>query len=355
MKKKIAALTAAALLVSMLSACGKDTSYLKGIDASKYVTLGAYKGIEVTEAQPEVSDEVVDYYIEAYILKPKAVATEVTDRTVVEDGDTVNIDYTGYRDGEPFENGSAQGDSLTIGSGRFIPGFEDGLIGAEIGKTVSLDLTFPEDYTNAEMAGVSVTFEVKVNSISIVEMPEFNDELVQGLGIEGCSTADELKDYLYQTFYNNAVESYNKAVKNDILNALTANCIFEEPPKNMVDRYYNIIIEELTARATASGMNLNTYIYNYYYMDEEGYKEYFRDSATETAKQYIMLQAVADAEGLNISNEELSKVIEERITELGYTSVDEFKEQVDEEDFKEYLMAEKVMEFLIENAVIKDE
>lgn len=356
MKKKIAILAAAMLLMSMLSACGKDKSYLSGIDASKYVTLGEYKGIEVTEAAPEMSDEIVDYYIDTYILEPRAVTTEVTDRNVVEEGDTVNIDYTGYRDGVAFENGSAQGDSLTIGSGRFIPGFEEGLIGTEVGDTVTLDLTFPEVYdSNPDLAGAAVSFEVTINGISIVEVPELTDELVTELGIEGCATADELRDNLYESFYNNVVDSYNQAVRNDIIDAITAKCIFKDPPEKMVDRYYDIMVEGMTSQAFSYGMDLSTYMYNYYYMDEEAYSEAFRENAVTSAQQYIMLQAISDAEDLNMSEEEVSQAMEESAAEYGYASVEEFKEQADEKTFREYLMAETVMDFLVENAVITNE
>lgn len=355
MKKKIAIL-AAVLAVSILSACGKDTAYLKGIDASKYVTLGEYKGIEVKKTKPEVTDEDIDYLINTYILEPRAVTTEVTDRIVVEDGDTVNIDYTGYRDGTPFENGSAQGDSLTIGSGRFIPGFEEGLIGTSVGDTVTIDLTFPDDYEpNPDLAGVEVSFEVTINGISIVEIPELTDEIVQEAGIEECSTPDELRDYLYESVYNEMMDSYNQTVRSDISNTIMANCIFKDPPQKMVDRYYDMLVDSMTAQASVYGMDLATYMYNNYYMVESVYTEAFMENATISAQQYIMFQAIADAEGLNLSDEEFEQAMEENAANFGYASVEEFKEQAGEETFREYIMAEKVMGFLVENAVITNE
>lgn len=356
MKKKIAIFAAAVLLVGILSACGKDTAYLSGIDASKYVTLGEYKGIEVKETEPVVTDEVVEYYIKAYILEPRAITTEVTDRTVVEEGDTVNIDFIGYRDGTPFENGSAQGASLTIGSGSYIPGFEDGLIGTSVGDTVTLDLTFPDDYEpNPDMAGVEVSFEVTINGISIVDIPELTDDIVQEIGIEECSTPDELRDYLYEAFYNNAMESYNQTLRSDIANAIMANCIFKDPPEKMVERYYDMLIEGMTRQAAASGMDLETYMNYNFYMTESAYSEAFMEDATTSAQQYIMFQAIADAEGLNMSEEEISQALEENAVKFGYSSVEEFKEEAGEETFREYIMAETVMNFLIENAVITNE
>lgn len=354
MKKKIMLLAAVTLAAGMLSACGKDAAYLREIKASDYVTLGEYKGIEVTQPEPEVTDEYVDSYIE-YLRSQRAVTVDVTDRTTVQEGDTVNIDYTGYRDGVAFEGGAAQGDSLTIGSGRFIDGFEDGLIGTSVGETVTLDLTFPDNYTNADLAGAAVTFDVTVNSISVSETPELTDELVQEFGIEECSTVEELRTYVYDAFYEEAVSMYEDAIASDITQAVMANSIFSEPPEKMVKRYQDVLLESMTAQASSYGVNLDTFMMNYYGMDTESYMAVFQEDAVTMAQQYIMFQAIADAEGLNPTKDEIAQKMEEEALEFGYESVDAFKEEVGEEVFYEYLISETAMDFLKENAVIKTE
>ncbi|MDE5931253.1 MAG: trigger factor [Lachnospiraceae bacterium] len=354
MKKKILLLAAATLAAGMLSACGKDVAYLSEIKASNYVTLGEYKGIEVTQPEPEVTDEYVDSYIE-YLRSQRTVTVEVTDRKTVQEGDTVNIDYTGYRDGVAFEGGTAQGDNLTIGSGRFIDGFEDGLIGTSVGETVTLELSFPADYINTELAGAAVAFDVTVNSISVSETPELTDELVQGFGIAECSTVEELRTYVYDVFYAEAVSLYEDAIASDITQAVMANSIFSEPPEKMVKRYQDVLIESMTAQASAYGVDLDTFMLNYYNMDTESYLEVFRDDATTMAQQYIMFQAIADAEGLNPTKDEIAQKMEEEALSFGYGSVDAFKEEVGEEVFYEYLISETAMEFLKDNAVIKAE
>lgn len=350
MKKKIAILAVTAMLAGMLTGCSKNATYLSEITAKDYVTLGEYKGIEVTVEEPAVADEYVDAYID-YVLSQNAVSTDITDRPV-EEGDVVNIDYAGYKDGVAFDGGTAQGQTLEIGSGRFIPGFEDGLIGANIGDEVSLDLTFPEDYTNEELAGAAVTFEVKINGISVVEVPELNDEYVQGLGIEGCSTAQEYRDYIYEIFYADAVSTYNRTLKSEITDAVLANCVFKEIPEKMVDRYYDVVTDSMSAAAVSYNMDLATYMQSYYGLDAESYPETFREEAKNMAQQYIMLQAIADVEDLNLTEEEIAQSMEEKAASYGYESVEQFKEETDTETFGEYLMAEKVMEFLIDNAVI---
>ncbi|MCM1261734.1 MAG: trigger factor [Butyrivibrio sp.] len=358
-KKKIAILAAAVMAVSMLTACGKDATYLSGIDVSKYVTLGEYKGIEVTVAAPADEDaiaEYVEYYIETYLLEPLAVTTDVTDRTVVEEGDTVNIDYTGYRDGVAFDNGSAQGASLTIGSGAFIPGFEDGLIGVSVGETVTLELTFPETYSNnPDLAGAAVEFEVTVNGISIVDIPELTDEIATEATNGEYNTTEELRAALNELMYTDVMDMYEETVGTNIMDAVMANCIFKEPPEKMTERYYNAMVDLMTEQASAYGMDLDTYMYNRYYTDKETYEETFKENSVTSAQQYIMFQAIADVEGLNVSDEEFNNAMSENAATYGYASVEELKEEIDEEEFREYLMAEKVMDFLVENAVVKNE
>lgn len=185
MKKKIC-VTAAVLSASLLlTACG-NKEYLKNIKAEKYVTLGEYKGITATAEKQEVTDELVEELIADSYLAAKAEKLPVTGRTVQE-GDVVNIDFAGYRDGVAFEGGTAAGFDLTIGSGQFIAGFEEGLIGANIGDQLSLDLKFPDYYPgNPDLEGQPVVFEVTVNSIAESKNPELTDELVEEL-----STADE--------------------------------------------------------------------------------------------------------------------------------------------------------------------
>lgn len=355
MKKKIALLLVLMLIMCMILACGKSAAnkaYISGIKASDYVILGEYIGIELIEEEPSVPDGYVSQYIDTYILEPRAVTTAVEDRTDVQEGDTVNIDYVGYRDGEAFDGGTAQGFDLTIGSGAFIPGFETGLIGKNVGDTVTLDLTFPEDYRSEEMAGVSVSFEVTINSISISEMPELTDELVQGLAIEGCSTVEELNTYLNDYFYSTALNAYNQNVKNDISNVVMENCTFKELPEELIDRYYDILIEDMTNTANSYNMDLNTYVQNYYNMDEDAYTERIRNSAQSMAKQYVMFQAIADVENITMTDEEKAQATETWAMNYGYESADALKEDMGEETFNEFLMAEKVVAFLIENAVI---
>ncbi|MCM1387923.1 MAG: trigger factor [Bacillus sp. (in: Bacteria)] len=352
MKKRITLLMAATFIAGILSACGKDVEYISQIKASDYVTLGTYKGIEITVSDPEIvtqknmADSIADLELMNGITVP------VTDRTLVEEGDTVNIDYAGYRDGVAFEGGTAAGQDLTIGSGSFIPGFEDGLIGKKVGETVSLDLTFPENYRNTEMAGAAVTFEVTINSISIIEPQELTDDFIKELTQEEYVTVEDFESYLYDYFYVNAASAYETEVTGKIAQTVMAGCIFETPPEEMVERYCNMQIEDMTNRLAEYGVDLNTYMQAQYGMDPDAYMQMFREDAAKVAQQYIMFQAIADAEELNLTKEEMAQAMEQHALSSGYESVEAFKEEIGEEIFYEYQMAENVMDFLEENAEI---
>lgn len=227
---KAVALTSIMAAAMLFTACGEDDSekvYLNEIKAKDYVKLSEYKGVAVTQAQPEVTDVERDTYIDSLLCKNP-------DRAVME-GDTVNIDYVGTLDGVAFDGGTASGYDLTIGSGQFIDGFEEGLIGTNIGDTVDLNLTFPEEYHSEEMAGKSVVFTVTVNSITAAEPQELNDANVQRLDM-GLNTVDELKQYVYDELYAEEVEYYNTEVEFAVMDTLMENCEFKkEPPQAMVD------------------------------------------------------------------------------------------------------------------------
>lgn len=352
-----------------LAGCGNDSSdssgsgdsgagsgssgskaYVSGINPADYVTLGEYKGIEVTETYPTVSDEDVDSYIEN-VRSNHGEQLEVTDRTIQE-GDTVSIDYAGYKDGVAFDGGTGSIDDLVIGSGRFIPGFEDGLIGAGIGEQLSLDLTFPANYTNEELAGAAVVFEVTVNGIWETEPAEYNDAFVQELGIEGVSTTEEYDSYVYDMLYEQRMASYQEAIEIDVITTVMANCSFEEPPEEMVERYYNTVQQQMTLQAASFGADLDTFMSVFYGMDQTSYALAFRQQAARYAHQYIMYQAIADAEGLNPGEEELAQAKEESMAQSGAATMEEFNELLDEEAFREYVVGTKVIQFLLDNSLV---
>ena len=321
-------------------------AYLSGINVADYVTLGEYTGVEVSVDAPVVTDEYLDSYID-YVLQSNMVKTEVTDRPV-EEGDIVNIDYEGKIDGVAFDGGTAQGYDLTIGSGAFIDGFEDGLIGAQSGETLDVNVTFPEDYPGEEVAGKDAVFTVTVNSISVESLPELTDEFVQGLDV-GVNTVEEYRQYAYDLLMEDEQNTHDSNAEVAILEAVMANSELQDPPEDMTNRYYSRMIDNITYYASMYGYDLETFL------SIQGTSEdAIRESSVQAGQEIITMQAIAEAEGLSVTDEELDAEIESNAGSLGYDDVEEYRASLDVEGYREYMMSEKVLDFLLENAVVTD-
>lgn len=343
--KKASALTAVLILASVLTGCGSK-KYLSDIKAADYVTLGNYLGIEAAAPEPSVEDELVDLYIEYYIL-PEYITT-------VEIGDTANIDFVGYLDGEPFEGGAGKGTDLTIGSGQFIDGFEEGLVGVDVGETVSLNLAFPDPYkVNPDLSGAPVVFDVTVNRIVRPITPQPTDDFIASLGIEDCKTWKELQDYSYDTLYERATQIYESTIETTLADKVMADCTFKEPPAEMVERFKQNLKDALTTEAAIQGMTLAAYMQTYGGMTVEAYESQFQADARKAAQQYIMLQAIADVEGLNPTDEQVQEEIADRVEAYHYDSEEEYRKSNDVEMLKEQLMEKNVLDFLKENGDIQ--
>lgn len=377
MKKKMVLLAASLAAVVMLSACGNkaaqeggqasageaqnteeaaatgEPQYLKDINIEDYMTLGEYKGVEVELASPEVSDDYLEGYIQ-YILQNSPVSTPVTGRAA-QMGDTVNIDYEGKLDGVAFEGGTAQGTDLTLGSGRFIEGFEDGVVGMEVGDTKDVEAIFPDPYTNnPDLAGKTAVFTVTVNSISIQEVPELTDEYVAGLGIEDCSTVEDYRAYIYDVLLEQQQADYETEKSNLAIEAAAANAEFKAVPEGMVSRMNETLTRNITTYAQMYGMSVGDYVAASYGGEAADYEAVLLDQSEMMAQRYVMMQAIAQKEGLTISDEELQEELAQEAENYGYETAEAYMEEIDVEAYREYLMTQKVIEFITENAVVKE-
>lgn len=354
MKKKIAAIFACILAISTLAGCGeKDETVLQNIKVSKYISFSQpYTGLELTlEALEEVTEEDVEWLaLNAYA---NVVTAEygITDHAVA-DGDTVNIDYAGTEDGVAFDGGTAEGQSLTIGSDSFIDGFEDGLIGVMPGETVELNLTFPESYYNTEMAGKEVVFTVTVNYIYPAGIGEMQDAAVSELTGGEFTTVDAFLAYCREYLEFSAEYSYTTARENEVIAALEAIVICEKTPEALVERYAENVRESLTEQAAQYGVDMDTYCTYYYQTDAE---TYIANMAQASAKQAMMFQHIANEEGLNVTDEELEVSLQQFADENGVDSVETLLQTTDREEFREYFMFEKVVEYIIANGNVTEE
>lgn len=342
-----------------------EDGYLSYYTASDYVTLGEYKGLEVKVPIVDVTDEdVQETLLSSY--SSSFTATEVTDRTDVQLGDTANIDYVGkYADTlEAFDGGTDSGYDLVIGSGTFIPGFEDGLIGAEVGSTVDVNLTFPEDYGAAELAGVDVVFTVTINSISA---PSYSEEEVTALGIEGVTDKESLLAYIKEDLIAQAEEENKETASSSALEMAYDNATFvEEFPEVLVDRFiadYEDTIEYYMQMYSyyygVTYTSVDDYISQNFGIAAEEVETYKHDQAIEQLKYIFLERAIVDAEGIEITDEEIESELLDIATQAGYTDVDSFVEFYtttygrDVRELEaEQLTAEKAQDFLAENAVM---
>ena len=323
-----------------------DRPEYKALD---YVTLGQYTGFTLQGQSTEVTDDKVmaslnssigtDYY------------TEVTDRPVQE-GDVVNIDYTGKKDGKAFDGGTASGYDLTIGSNTFIDGFEDGLIGANTGDTLDLNLTFPDNYYSEDLAGQDVVFTVTINSIR--EFPEITDDLINEITGGSYTTVDDYKTYLKDQLVQQKEDARESAIRSQILTKLMDTCTVDSDPDGLFDYYTALYKRQYQTYASYYGINLKDMVESSGMTMDDFNTELEKEARVEM-DQELILEAIEEKEKLEISDEEYDQSVEEQAEKLGYTDVDQFKESVDQEEFTRYLLMEKALKFVEDNSVITQE
>lgn len=357
MKRFLATGMAVVLTVSMLAGCGSSTDEksLSSIDLEKYVTsIGEYKGMELTGTKLEITDEYLESYID-YMLENSKEPHPVEGRAV-QDGDVVNIDYEGKKDGVAFEGGTAQGQDLEIGSGKFIEGFEEGLIGANVGDTVDLNLTFPDPYHNEELAGAAVVFTVTVNSISELIRPELTDEYVKSLGMEDCQNVEQFYDVVRQSLEDSATANYENELKTQITDQLMEICEFsEEVPEGLFQYYKEQIQTNFSNIAATAGMEVTDYVLQYFGMTEDQYETEVENGAANSARQAMACALIAKKEGITVTDEELKEKAEENYANFGYETLEDYMKEGNPEDYRDYLLTTRVLDFLMEKAVVTEE
>lgn len=323
MKKKIL-LTAVCLSVALATLGCKEKS--SGDSMKDYVTLGKYKGIEVSKTDIAVTDEELTEQIQS-ILESNQTSNKVTEGAVA-DGDTVNIDYAGTIDGVAFDGGTATAQDLEIGSGSFIDGFESGLIGATVGSTVTLNLTFPTDYSNTDLAGKAVVFTVKINYITTYTTPELTDAFVAT--ISEYTTVDDFKAYLKQEMID-----YNK--DNVIMQAVLDNVKVKKYP------------EDDLADAKEQAKTYFEQLASQYSMDYDSILQLYGTTEDEAAKticnEQLAIKAIAEAEDIEVTDKEYTAGLTKYATQYGVDS-STFETQYGADVIKYNLLYTEVQDFL---------
>lgn len=324
-------------------------------NASDYVTLGEYKGMEVKlTSNYEVTDEDVKSRIESLLTSYPAY--EDSDKTTVEDGDFVNIDYEGLKDGVAFDGGTAQGTILEIGSGKFIDGFESGLIGANVGDTVSLNLTFPESYGNTELAGQAVVFNVTVNKIvNKVDMTYDNitDQYVtDNFNSSGYETVQDLKDGVKEQLTKSNESTKESDTQSAVLEKLKEVCTVESLPDGVLDQRVKEYKEQMEKVLKESyNMEMEDYLTSIN-KTQEDFDTEITDYMQQNLEMEMILTAIADKENIEVDEDGYKEYLANVISNGGYEDEDALMEEYGENYVKTIYRNNKAMDMVRENAVI---
>ena len=316
---------------------------LSGVDNGT-ITLGEYKGIEVTKESTDVTDEEVDTAIE-WELEAAAAYEDAEDGHAVADTDQVNIDYVGTKDGVAFEGGTAEGYDLVIGSNTFIDGFEDGLIGAKKGDKVSLNLTFPEDYQSEDLAGQDVVFDVTINNVQVRHVPELDETYVKEN--TEFQTVDEYRENIRSLIQEQKEANAQMMMENTLLETVINNSDIQ-PNQEAIDANYDSFVVSYTNQATAYGMDLATFA-ALNGMTEEDFHSQLQLMAEASVEQRLVFGAIAEEENLTVSDEER----EELAVEMGYETAEDLIASAGQFLVDDYIIAEKAMQVMVDNAVIQ--
>lgn len=355
MKKQFRALgyvLSLALGMTMLTGCGKKVD---GVDQqgmidkyAAYCDLPDYKGLEYTETKSTVTDADVRNKIDS-LLQQYATKTQVKEGTVA-DGDNVNIDFVGSIDGVEFEGGNSNGAGydLTLGSGSMIPGFEDGIVGHKVGETFNIKATFPENYGKDELNGKEADFKITINYLTQTELPEYNDAFVASY-----TDATSILEY-EDSVRKDLVEQYEQSDKSQnesaIMQVLVEKTTYNEYPQQEMQDLIDKSIAQQEQAASSYGYSLGDYVTaRYGFSDEDSFRQYIQGLAEDYIKEKIAVCAVAKDTGITVTKEEVDNYRKKIMDYYSYEDESKLEENYSSEDIVYYALAEKVVDFLLEN------
>lgn len=327
---------------------GQDWTLTAEVVTKPEVKLGAYKDLEVSvEASKEVTDEEVDAKLES---ERKNLSELVVKEGAAENGDTVVIDFVGSVDGVEFDGGKGENHSLELGSGQFIPGFEDQLVGAKAGDEVEVKVTFPEDYQAADLAGKAAVFVTKVNEVKAKEVPAFDDELAKDLDDE-VETLDELKAKYRKELEAAKEIAYDDAVEGAALDLAVENAEIVELPAEMVEDEVHRAMNEFMGNMQRQGISPEMYFQITGTTQEDLHKQYEAD-ADKRVKTNLVIEAVAAAEGFDATEEEIQKEINDLAAEYNM-EVSQVSALLSPEMLKHDITMKKAVEVITSTAKVK--
>ena len=331
---------------------GKDFTYGVTVAVRPDVKLGEYKGLEVEKDAEEVTDEELDERLNRELEQQAELVLKEDGE--VEDGDTAIFDFEGTVDGEAFEGGSAENYELVIGSGRFIPGFEDQMIGMKPEEEKDIEVTFPEDYQQESLAGKYAVFHVKLHEIKQRQVPELNDEFVKDLDIDEVSTVDEYKEHLKNEMLAQKKKANEEKVMQTVIKQAADNADFDIP-EEMVKQEADRMYKNAERQVKQYGMDFDTYL-QYLNKNKDAYKEELNKQAKETLRQRLTIEAIGKKEELEVTDEEVKDKYEEIAEQYKAqdVSLDQVKQSIPESAVKDEVRYKKAIDLLVEHAEVSE-
>lgn len=331
---------------------GKPCRFTAVVEVKPEVKLGQYKGLQVVKKEVEVGEQDVDAYIKN-LQERTATWKGIAEDEAAQDGDLVTIDFKGFVNGEPLAGGSGENYPLLLGSSSFIPGFEAQLIGAKAGEERELQVTFPEDYHNTEIAGAEAKFQVKVKEIKRKELPALDDEFAKDVG--EFETLAELRQDIKQKLTASAEQKAEQEFREELITQAVANAEVEIP-QVLIDRRIESMVEDLKRRLQQQGISLDAYL-GYAKKTLDQVKEEFRPNAVEGIKTDLVLAAIAKVEQLVATAEEIEDELDKvaAAIEKDTAKVEEFKQRLRElgqlDIISDDIVRAKAVDILVAEAV----
>ena len=306
------------------------------------VELGEYAGLTVTKDAKNVNEADVDAEVKRMQDRNGRLLTR---EGAAENGDTVDIDFEGFVDGKAFEGGKAEHYSLVLGSGSFIPGFEDQVVGHSAGEEFDVNVKFPEEYGAAELAGKDATFKIKLHEVKYKELPALDDDFAKD--VSEYDTLDELKDSIRNNIKTNLDKQAEQKVENDLMDQVIAN-MKADIPDAMVDSRIDELVQDFEYRISQQGLKLADYL-KYMGMNIEQFRAQFKEQADKQVKMRLAMEAIVAKEGITASDEEFEEEVK-RIADAYKMEADKVKSIVDAAAVKADLAINKAIDFVKEKA-----
>lgn len=328
---------------------GKDFVFSAEVAVRPEVKLGKYKGVEVDKMDTEVSDEDIANEL-TRVQEQNSRMITVEDRPV-QDGDTANIDYEGFKDGVAFDGGKGEGHDLVIGSNTFIPGFEEQIIGHSIGDEFDVNVTFPEEYHAKDLAGQAVVFKCKVNGIKVKELPEVDDDFAQD--VSEFDTLDEYKEDIKKNLKEQKIKNAFAAKEDAVLSAVVADSEMDVP-EPMIDSMAEQMFDDFTQRIKAQGISKEMY-YQFTGLDDAKLLENIRPQALTRIKSRLVLEEIVKAENIVAPEEDVEEAIKGMAEsyKMEYEKIRDLLQESDLKAIREDVAVTKAVDFIREAAIEK--